>query len=52
MCKPPSHFLIGYLTACRCDRRCVHAQPIGKVEIQNCECLKVIFSNGKVANVK
>ena len=52
MCKLPSPLLIWYLTACGCDRWCAHAQPTGKVEIQNYECLKVIFSNGKAANVE
>jgi hypothetical protein len=52
MCKLPSPFLIWYLTACGCGRWCVHAQPTGKVKIQNYEYLKVIFSNGKAAYVE
>jgi len=52
MCKLPSPFLICYLTACGCDRWCAHAQPRGKVEIQNYEYLKVILSNGKASDVE
>ena len=52
MCKLPSPLLIWYLTACGCDRLCAHAQPTGKVEIQNYAYLKVNFSNGKAANVE
>ncbi len=52
ICKLPSPFLILYLTACGCDRRCVHTLPTGKVEIWNYEYLKGIFSNGKAANAE